>query len=85
VKVKLLISSPIRLVKAKLAKTLKLKPQNMEKMYAVLSPETTALPEEAVETVQDSERVVLELDDERRDLDWYEVKEGTEIILLISN
>ncbi|TKY89442.1 hypothetical protein EX895_001973 [Sporisorium graminicola] len=71
--VKVLATTPLRLLKTKLAGAVRVKVGAVREVWALMRPKQ----EEA------GERIVLEMDDMSRTLDWYEVASGDTVVLVI--
>lgn len=82
-KVQILASTPLRLAKIKLANAVGVKPAQIDGVWALLSC-TDGGVEEMGEGVGGGERIVLEIDDMSRNLDWYEVGSGDQLVLISS-
>lgn len=80
VKVQILASTPLRLAKIKLANAVGVKAGQIAQVWALLRQsrgEENDSGEDAKE-----ERIVLEVDDMSRSLDWYEVSAGDQLVLV---
>ncbi|SNX82762.1 related to PAC2 - microtubule effector required for tubulin heterodimer formation [Melanopsichium pennsylvanicum] len=77
-KVQLLISTPLRLAKIKLANSVGVKAAQIAQIWALLKQ-----PNEKESEEENGERIVLEVDDMSRNLDWYEVNTGDQLVLVI--
>ncbi|PWZ03381.1 RNI-like protein [Testicularia cyperi] len=84
-----LASTPLRLAKMKLAKIVGVKPSQITQMWAFLgersSHHATDTASESVDpssTPAANKRIVFEMEDLSRDLNWYEVGQGDEVVLV---
>ena len=75
--VKILASTPLRLAKSKLAAAVGMKPSQVGQVWALLKPSAGGESPGA-----DEDRIVLEVDDMSRNLEWYEVSSGDQLVLV---
>lgn len=82
--VQVLASTPLRLLKIKLANAVGVKVGQVDQVWALmkqaLAPEPHGRDERSCD--EGRERIVLELDDMSRSLDWYEVSSGDSLVLV---
>ncbi|KAJ9477351.1 Protein PAC2 [Pseudozyma hubeiensis] len=75
--VQVLASTPLRLLKIKLASAVGVKVAQVGAVWALMKQRN--------ETEGGEERIVLELDDMSRSLDWYEVASGDSLVLVVDS
>lgn len=76
--VKVLATTPLRLIKIKLASAVGVKAGEVGEVWALMRQK-----QEEGEGEGEGERIVLEMDDMSRSLDWYEVVSGDTVVLVV--
>lgn len=72
--VRLLATTPLRIAKTKLAAAVRVRADQVDQVWALLSPPNAP---------QGADKIVLEIDDLSRSLDWYQVASDDQIVLVI--
>ncbi|SPO21495.1 related to PAC2 - microtubule effector required for tubulin heterodimer formation [Ustilago trichophora] len=80
IEVKILASTPMRLVKVKLANAVGVKMGHVGQIWALLKQHNGDESKD-----EDGEKIVLEVDDMSRSLDWYEVSSGDQLVLVVES
>jgi hypothetical protein len=71
--VRLLATTPLRIAKTKLAAAVRVRADQVDEVWALLSPPNAP---------QGADKIVLEIDDLSRSLDWYQVGSDDQIVLV---